>query len=76
MEIRVPFIPFDQVGSLIQTGQIYNYAVDPGIQNYGKAVLEGASSQNTIVTLFLTNGQTYLVNSRYDPNTRMIYPPV
>lgn len=65
--LQVPIIPFDEAGSMLLEGKIHRYVVDPEFQHY---------TQNTIITLFGTNGRTYLVNARYDPQTSMIYPPV
>jgi hypothetical protein len=63
--LKVNFIPFEQIFKI----QIANWIIDPVLQLYTK-------EPNKIITVFGTNGMTYLVKAKYDPMTNQIFPPI
>ena len=62
---KINFIPFSQVSSI----QIQSYKIDPLLQPW-------SDKTNKIITLFDSNGTTYLVKAQYDPVTNQIFPPI
>ena len=68
--LRVNFIPFSEVSKI----QIVRYELDPYLQIY--AGLPTVVNMNRIITLFSSNGLTYLVKAKYDPVTQQIFNPI
>ena len=67
-DLRLEFIPFSQLSSI----QIERYIIEPLLQPWAGP----PSTQNRIITIFGTNGMTYLVKALYDQATNRIFPPV
>jgi hypothetical protein len=67
--IWVPFIKFDEAIQKIQSGKIITWNIDPSLQSR-------ATLGNTILTLVGQNGNSYLLQAQYDPQTYRIYPSV
>lgn len=68
--LRVNFVPFAQIASMLSQNQIERYIIDPLLQPF-------AGSPGTpyrIFTFFGKNGITYLVKARYDTQTNQILP--
>ena len=72
-ELRVPFIPFDQVGSMISNGEIEKYTLESIVQPWSRSPKE--NNKNRIITLYGKNGLTYLVRAQYNQVTKQIFPP-
>ena len=72
--LKVNFIPFSQLSTI----QIQRYIIEPLLQPWaGPPVgFSGENPMNRIITIFGTNGMTYLVKSKYDPISNQIFPPV
>ena len=62
------YVTFQDAGSLLQSGQITSFILDPQNQIDVPPGL-------TRITLIGTDGREYDVVARYDPNTNQIYPP-
>lgn len=70
--VLMAFIPFYGASEFIQRGFISRFELLPQLQVWAGP----PNSPNRIITLHATNGLTYLVKSRYDPNTQQMYPPI
>lgn len=67
-DLRLEFIPFSQLSTI----QIERYIIEPLLQPWAGP----PSTRNRIITIFGTNGMTYLVKALYDQSTNRIFPPV
>lgn len=67
-DLKINFIPFEQLNTI----QIEKYNIDPLLQPWAGP----PKIQNRIITIFDTNGMTYLVKARYDQVNSQIYPPI
>ncbi len=86
--LRTNFIPFEQVGQMLQNRQIERYIIDPIVQPWsGKpeglqrplhsnAAQLPPTSPNRILTIFARDGTTYLVKAQYNQQTNQIFSPV
>ena len=72
--LRIAFISFSEVSQI----QIVRYELNPYLQMYATQLpyREAVSSPNRIITLFGSNGLTYLVKAKYDPVSQQIFPPL
>jgi hypothetical protein len=61
-------IPFEQIGSLLQQGQIARVEINPSFQD--------PNSRNTLLTFYGHNGQYWLALVSYDARTNQIFPPI
>ena len=68
--LRVNFISFSDIHRI----QIVKYELDPYLQIYAGLPLDGR--MNRIVTLFGSNGLTYLIKAKYDPISQQIFEPI
>ena len=66
--LKVNFIPFSQLNRI----QIERYIIEPLLQPWAGP----PSTRNRILTIFGTNGMTYLVKALYDPVSNQIFPPI
>ena len=66
--LKVNFVPFSQLNTI----QIDRYIIEPLLQPWAGL----PSSPNRIITIFGTNGITYLIKAKYDQSSNQIYPPV
>ena len=66
--LRLEFIPFSQLNTI----QIDRYIVEPLLQPWAGP----PSTQNRIITIFATNGITYLVKALYNQSTNKIFQPI
>ena len=67
-KLKGNLISFEQVGSI----QIERYIIDPLLQAFSTM----GENANKIITIFDTNGITYLVKARYDPISHQIFSPI
>lgn len=67
-DLKLRFIPFSQLSTI----QIERYIIEPLLQPWAGPT----NTQNRILTIFGTNGMTYLVKAKYDQATNQIFPPL
>ena len=67
-DLKLGFIPFSQLSTI----NINNYIIEPLLQPWAGP----PSTQNRILTIFASNGMTYLVKALYNGTDNRIFPPV
>ena len=70
--LRVNFIPFEEAAQMLNQHKVNNYIIEPLLQPFACSPI--GEQINRILTIFGTNGMTYLVKARVENN--MIFPPV
>jgi hypothetical protein len=70
--LRVNFISFQEVSSMLSQNQIERYIIEPILQPWSGP----PSQQLRILTFFGKNGLTYLAKVRYDQVNNQIFSPL
>ena len=70
--LRVYFISFQEVSEMLSQNKVSKYIIEPILQPWAGPPL----TQNRILTIFGTNGMTYLVKALYDQASNQIFPPI
>lgn len=60
-------ISLDNIQNLMRNGQIITFEQDPSLQRH-------TQRPNSVLTFYGNNGQTYYVNTLYNPNTNVLTP--
>lgn len=73
---QIPFraflLPFNQFVQMSQQGEFVRYIIDPVMQRYSGA----PGGPNKVFTFFIRNGESFMVEGKYSPETNQIFPPI
>ena len=76
-DLKVDFIPFEEASQMLSQNKINKFIIEPMLQPWaGPPSISIEKLPTRIITMFGTNGMTYLVKAKYDQNSNQIFSPL